>query len=132
MAEIYAFCMSYASWQLHWRNAQQSDEHVDSSGLVMYYRDSGYNGAATATYRPLYPTNGSASATYRPLSPANGSATTTYRPLYPTNGAATTTYRPLYPTNGAASATYRPLSATTAKLMAAVHLLALIGVAKLN
>ena len=68
--------MSCASWQLHWRNAQQSDEHVDSSGLVMYYRDSGYNGAATATYRPLYP--------------------------------------------------------TTAMLVAAVHLLALIGVAKLN
>ena len=96
--------MSYASWQLHWRNAQQSDEHVDSSGLVMYYRDSGYNGAATATYRPLSPTNGAASATYHPL----------------------------YPTNGAASTTYRPLSPTTAMLMAAVHLLALIGVAKLD
>ena len=82
--------MSCASWQLHWRNAQQSDEHVDSSGLVMYYRDSGYNGAASATYHPLYPTNGSATATYRPL------------------------------------------SATTAMLMAAVHLLALISVAKLN
>jgi len=110
--------MSYASWQLHWRNAQQSDEHVDSSGLVMYYRDSGYNGAATATYRPL--------------SPTNGSATTTYRPLYPTNGAASATYRPLSATNGSATTTYRPLSATTAMLMAAVHLLALISVAKLN
>lgn len=30
--------------QLHWRNELLSTDHVDSSGIVMYYRDSGGNG----------------------------------------------------------------------------------------
>ena len=29
--------------QLHWRNELLSTDHVDSSGIVMYYRDSGGN-----------------------------------------------------------------------------------------
>jgi len=50
-------CLLCVRRQLHWRNALRSSEHVDSSGLVMYYRDV-YTPTSvmTTTDRPLQPT----------------------------------------------------------------------------
>jgi len=48
---INSFLVLCTSPQLHWRNELRSSDYVDSSGLVMYYRDTG-----VTTYRPLHAT----------------------------------------------------------------------------